>query len=497
MLRRIFVVGGTGAVGALTLAIVQIRVGTLFGAGGELDAFFVGAALPSVLLAISAGAISYLVVPRLPVDDLAVASRAAGRLATTAAIAGLGLTGLLLLAAPLIVALVAPGLDSAISEEAAAVMRIYSLSIPATAAAFVISALGHNAHRGYTAGLSTALYGLVWTALLFTPPFTDSVRDVAYAGLIATGAQLLSAYAFSAPRGFHPRPSFSGLSLPGRAALTAAGAVLGATILGRLALLLDPLFGSLLDEGAVSQLSYAMRIVLLAVFAAGQGAAFSLMVVSRQDRVGTSAELRVGIVAPALLALAAAAIFLIAGPALAELLLAHGEFAAADAREVGELLRLYGPAVVVMTMIWAFEALLYSAHRAGEVLRAAAIGLAALTVASGIGVALIGIEGRPIGVLVGYLAQLAYLAPRLMSDGRLAGLRSGRSLGMLAAALAVQIAVGAIAYGIFDALIGTAAAAIATTLAAAGATVAFMVAYERRALAESALPPGGAGPTAA
>ena len=497
MLRRILVVGGTGAIGALTLAIVQIRVGTLFGAGGELDAFFVGAALPSVLLAISAGAVSYLVVPRLPVDDLAAASRVTGRLATAAAIAGLGLTALLLVAAPLIVALVAPGLDSATAEEAAAVLRIYSLSIPATAAAFVISALGHNAHRGYTAGLSTALYGLVWTALLFTPPFTDNVRDVAFAGLIATGVQLLSAYVLSAPRGFHPRPRFAGITLPGRRALTAVAVVLGATILGRLALLLDPLFGSLLDEGAVSQLSYAMRIVLLAVFAAGQGAAFSLMVVSRQDRVGTAAELRVGIIAPALLALAAAAIFLIAGPALTELLLAHGEFAAADARDVGELLRIYGPAIVVMTMIWAFEALLYSSHRAGDVLRAAAIGLAVMAAASGIGVALIGIEGRPIGVLVGYLAQLAYLVPRLASDSRIAGLRSRRTLGLLATALVVQLAVGAIAYGAFDALIGSAAGAIAATLVAATATVAFMVGYERRTLAESGPAVTDAGPTTA
>lgn len=497
MLRRILVVGGTGAIGALTLAIVQIRVGTLFGAGGELDAFFVGAAFPSVLLAISAGAISYLVVPRLPVGDLAAASRMTGRLATSAAIAGLGLTALLAAAAAPIVTLVGPGLDPATADEAAAMLRIYSLSIPATMAAFVISALGHNADRGYTAGLSTALYGFVWTALLFTSPFTESIRDVALAGVVATGVQLLSAYALSAPRGYRPRPSFAGLSMPGRRALTAVGAVLGATILGRLALLLDPLFGSLLEEGAVSQLSYAMRIVLLAVFAAGQGAAFSLMVVARQDRVGTAAELRIGIVAPAMLALAAASIFLIAGPALAELLLAHGEFDAADAREVGELLRIYGPAVVVMTMIWALEALLYGSHRAAEVLRAAAIGLAVMTLASGAAVALIGIEGRPVGVLVGYLAQLAYLVPRLRSDRRIAGLRSRRTLGLLVGALAVQLVVGAAAYGLVDSLIGAAAAAIATTLAAAGATIAFMVSYERRALAEPDRAPADQGPAAA
>ena len=493
MLRRILLVGGSGAIGALSLAIVQIRVGTLFGAGAELDAFFVGAALPSVLLAISAGAISYVVVPRLPVDDLRAASQTVGRLATAAALAAAALTGLLLIAAPVVVDLLAPGLDAATSEKAASVLRVYSLSIPATAATFVISALGHNAHRGYAAGLSTALYGLVWTALLFVDPFTDNARDVAFAGLVATGVQLASAYLLCAPGGFRPRPTLRGIARPGRHAVVAAGAVLGATVVGRAALLLDPLFGSLLDAGAVAQLSYAMRIVLLAVFAAGQGAAFSLMVVSRQDAERTGAELRVGIIAPALLALAAAAIFLIAGPPLAELLLAHGEFSASDAQQVGELLRIYGPAVVVMTMIWAFEALLYSSHRGREVLTAALIGLAVMAAASGVGVAAIGIEGRPIGVLAGYTAQLAYLLPRLAADGRIAALRSRGTILLLAGALTVQIASGTLAFAAAEALLGDLPAAVAATLAAGTATVALLVAYERRALAEEPRPPAGSG----
>ena len=69
MFRRIVLIGGAGVLGAAALAIVQIRVGSLFGVSGELDAFFVGAALPSVLLAIGAAAISSLVVPRLPRGD--------------------------------------------------------------------------------------------------------------------------------------------------------------------------------------------------------------------------------------------------------------------------------------------------------------------------------------------------------------------------------------------------------------------------------------------
>ena len=69
MLRRIILIGGAGIIGAASLALVQIRVGSLYGVSGELDAFFIGAAIPSVLLAIGAAAISSLVVPRMPTGD--------------------------------------------------------------------------------------------------------------------------------------------------------------------------------------------------------------------------------------------------------------------------------------------------------------------------------------------------------------------------------------------------------------------------------------------
>ena len=488
MLKRIFLVGGSGAIGALALAVVQIRTGALFGAGPELDAFFVGAALPSVLLAISAGAISYVVVPRLPVDDPAAASAAAGRLAGGALLAGLILTAILLLAAPLVVDIVAPGLDSATTDRAALVLRIYSLSIAPTAAAYAISSLGHNLHRGYAAGLSTALYGFVWTALLFVPAFTGDPNDVALAGLIATSVQLVSAWALAAPRGLRPHLTLRGVTRPTRLAVGAAAVVLGATALGRLALLLDPLFGSLLDQGAVSQLTFATRILLLAVFAAGQGAAFSLMVVSRQEHERSGAEVRVGLIASAMLALAAASIFVVAGPALAELLLARGEFSSADASQVGGLLRIYGPAVVVMTLIWASEALLYASHRGRAVLRATAIGLAMNAGASALLVAAIGIDGRPLGVLVGYAAQLLVLSPLVLADPRTAGLRSHRTLLLLGQALAVQFVAAGLSFIVLDRLAGSDVAAVGALIVAGALTLPLLLGYERRALAATDAP---------
>lgn len=480
MLRRILLIGGSSALGALALAVVQIRVGSLFGAGSELDAFFVGAAIPSVLLAISAGAIANLVVPRLPSG--AEALTAARRYAAIAGILSSLVAALIAVAAPLIVRVLAPGLDAATAHTATETLRIYSISIPPTSVAFVFTAYGFASGRLYAAGASTALYGATWTALLFVGPFTESVTGVAWAGVLATGVQLLSAFVLVSAPGARPWPVTRRVRVS-RVALAAAGAVLGATIVGRAVLLLDPLFGSLLAEGSVSQLSFATRITLLAVFVSGQGAAFSLLIVTRERSAGSDDEARVGIVAPLLLSIAAAAFFVIAGPGIGQLLLARGQFSPGDAREVGELLRLYAPAVIVMTLIWAMEALLFSAKQGRAVLERALAGLLANLLASAALVALLDRDGRPLGVLVGFSVQLAGLLWVLRDDERVAVLRAPRTLRVAAALLLSATAVTSLVYFVALAVVPDGVAVVLAALVLGAVTLLFVYGYERRELA--------------
>lgn len=444
MLRRIVTIGGAGVVGAASLALVQIRVGSVFGVSGELDAFFIGAALPSVLLAIGAAAISSLVVPRLPIGDPSATARAAGRMASRAALITLPLTALVIAAAPLIVRLVGPGLDPPVADQAAEVLRIYSLSIPGTAIAFVFSSYGFASGRVWTSGISTGLYALSWLGLLFVPAFVVDVQSAALAGLIATGVQVGSAYllsSFGVPR---PRPTFSKLGIA-RKGLLAIGAVLGATIVARAGLLLDPVFGSLLPQGSVSQLSYATRIVALAVLVCGQGAAFSLLIVGREPSdVRAAEDSRVGLIAPVLFSTSAAVVLIVAGPQLSELILARGELSVADAREIGRLLQIAAISVVPFALVWALEALLYAELRTTEVLTRAAAGLLANAAASGALVLAFGIEGRPLGVLVGVTLQLGLLLALFWSDVRLASLRRRRTIRVLGlhAATVIALSVG-------------------------------------------------------
>lgn len=486
MLRRIVVIGSSGALGALALALVQIRVGALFGAGSELDAFFVGAALPSVLLAISAGAIANLVVPRLPAGVAALP--VAGRYAALSALLGLLIAALVAVGAPLIVRIIAPGLDGPTADTATAVLRIYSISVPPTVLALVFTAYGFAIGRPYAAGLSTAVYGVVWTGLLFVEPFSNSVRGAVWAGVLATGLQLVVAFLLGSSRGARPWPVARDLRLS-RVGVQAAGAVLGATIIGRVALLLDPLYGSLLGEGSLSQLSFATRITLLAVFMCGQGAALSLLVVTRDRTAHADSEARIGLIAPLLMSIAAAMYLLFAGPGLAELLLARGSFSSRDAHDVGELLRLYSPVVIVMTTTWTVQAVLFAAKEGRIVLGRATIGLLVNVIASGMLVALLGIAGRPLGVLAGLSVQLATLLWLMRDDERIAELGSRHTLraagGVAVGALLAMVVV----YEGGRSLVAEGFAVVAAAAVVGFATFQVLRRYERDALARDALFP--------
>lgn len=474
MLRRIFIVGGSGALAAVALGIVQIRVGSIFGTGPELDAFFVGAALPAVLLAVSAGAIFSIVIPRLP--DGPGAAAAAGRFAALAALAGSLVAAAVALIATPIVHIIAPGLDESASREAVAVLRIYAITIPPTSVAFVFSGYAYSIDRSYVAGASNTLYGLTWFALLFIPTFTDNVQGITVAGVLATIVQVVSAFVLASPRGAEPWPTARKLRIS-RASIMGAATVLGATLVGRLTLLLDPLFGSMLPPGSISQLTYASRIMLLAVFVSGQGAAFSLLVVGRRRDDRADADVRIGVVVPLLLSLGAAVVFAICGPGIAQMLLARGELTIADAQQIGDLMQIYAPSICAITVIWALEAVLYASKRASEVLIRVLAGLLVNAVASAAFVALLGEAGRPVGVFIGVSTQLILLLVLLSDDVRVGVLHEPRTRRYGVWLLIATSAVTAAVYLLGSELISASAAGVVATLAAASVTLTFVIHY--------------------
>ena len=63
--------------------------------------------------------------------------------------------------------------------------------------------------------------------------------------------------------------------------------------------------------------------------------------------------------------------------------------------------------MIPFTLVWSLEALLYADLRTGAVLRRALAGLIVNAAASVALVIALGIEGRPLGVFVGVVVQLA------------------------------------------------------------------------------------------
>ena len=359
--------------------------------------------------------------------------------------------------------------------------------------AFVYYAYGYAGGRVATAGLTTAVYATTWFGLLFVPAFTGSVEAVTVAGLAATAVQLGTAFAIASYRRPRPWPT----PRPGRAsrlALLGVASVLGAVIVTRSGLLLDPLFGSLLSEGAVSELSFAARIAVLAMFVAGQGASYSILIVGgRRGVAGAESDLRIGIVASLMLATAAAATLAVAGPDLAELIFARGELTSESAREVGELLRLWAPAVIVTILVSPFEMLLYADKQPNPVLTRALAGLAVNAAASIPLVLLLGTAGRPLAVLAGVSVQLGLLLHLMRGDERIAVLGERTTWLVLLAQTALTLFTAAGLLVAFSRVLSGGAAAILAALGAGTVTLLAMRAYQRSELRAASAPGSAVG----
>jgi hypothetical protein len=122
MLRRILIIASGGAVGAAMLALVSVRVGTIFGVGAQLDAYFVAVSLPSLLLSLSSSIVVAVLVPRLSALEAVIARRRAGEWALLAFLLATLLAGLITLGSHFIVTALAPGLSTRSADLASRVL---------------------------------------------------------------------------------------------------------------------------------------------------------------------------------------------------------------------------------------------------------------------------------------------------------------------------------------------------------------------------------------
>ncbi len=248
----------------------DVLIARLFGAGVATDAFFVAFRIPNLLRRLFAeGAFSQAFVPVLSEYRTrrgdSETKLLVDRTATLLTLALLAATALGVAAAPVIIYLSAPGFAAtpAKFDLTVAMLRITFPYILFISLVSLAGGILNTWSRFAIPALTPAFLNLsfIFGALFFAPYFDPPVMVLAWAVFVGGALQL----AFQIPAlvriGMLPRPRVS-FSDPGvRRILVLMGpAVLGVSV-GQISLLINTIFASFLENGSVSWLYYADRLM--------------------------------------------------------------------------------------------------------------------------------------------------------------------------------------------------------------------------------------------
>ncbi|WP_296897869.1 murein biosynthesis integral membrane protein MurJ [Thiohalocapsa sp.] len=286
-------VGGNTLLSRVLGFVRDLLIARLFGADAATDAFFVAFKVPNLLRRLFAeGAFATAMVPvlqqyreaRSAADLKDFVDRAAGSLALVLFL----LTGVGVLAAPLVVLAFAPGF-AAEAETHALAADMLRLTLPylffVGLTAFAGAMLNTYERFGVPAFTPVLLnLVLIACALWLAPRLDEPVMALAWGVLLAGLVQLAFQLPFLARLGLLPRPRL-GFQHPG---VRRIGRVMGPALFGvsvaQLALLIDTLLASFLATGSISWLYYSDRLV---EFPLGiLGAALGIVILPRLSRCG-------------------------------------------------------------------------------------------------------------------------------------------------------------------------------------------------------------------
>ncbi|QGU33581.1 murein biosynthesis integral membrane protein MurJ [Thermochromatium tepidum] len=264
---------GGGTLSSRMLGFVRdLTIARVFGADAASDAFFVAFKIPNFARRLFAeGALSMALVPVLNEhrqrQGLPALKSFVDDLTGTLAAALLLITGLGILAAPLLILVFAPGFG-ADTDQLALATTLLRLTLPyvffVTLTALAAAVLNTYERFGVPA-FTPALLNIVliscalWLAPLLEMPILALAWGVLVAGLV----QLVFQLPFLAQIGLLPRPRFKprdpGVILVFR---RLGPGVLGVSV-GQISLLLDTLLASVLVTGSISWLYYSDRLMEL------------------------------------------------------------------------------------------------------------------------------------------------------------------------------------------------------------------------------------------
>lgn len=338
----------------------DVVIAAVFGAGGELDGYFVALGLMNVALGLLAGAMSKAAVPVLSRQYAAEdgsrrnrrRSSATMSVAISATVIGLGVATLVMqLFAAEIVGVLAPGFGPAEAESAEQLTRIVLIATVLVAGTNLLAAAAQSRRTFFWSAIQGVPFNLsmIVAAAVFGPQY--GVTALAWGFVVGSAARLLAQLPPLRRIGIRIRPSLR-LSDPDfRAMLRLIPPLLLGSAIGNVNTLVDRAVGSTIGDGVISSLSYAWRLVgladtvliaslLVALYPALSTAAGDTAELRRLVDRGLSAT--VVVLVPICVGTAVAA-----GPVV-ETVFQRGEFTADDASQTATALLWYAPAVLAL-----------------------------------------------------------------------------------------------------------------------------------------------------
>jgi murein biosynthesis integral membrane protein MurJ len=413
MLTTAFNLGGS-VLGLLR----DLLLAKLFGASGGTDAFLVAWTVPETAapLLIEDG-MSYLMVP---VFSKAARTRRGTRYAVDSTwlplTVVLGAASLLsILAAPLIVSVLAPGLADptlAVTCTRLAGLTILFFGLTGYAAA------GLRSHHVFGSPAAIYLAYNVGILLVMIDGHARFGVAAAAAGL-SVGAGLM--VLIQTPQFFRVlgRP---GKPVPGTGLLTlgAVGPIVAFAIARQAQVFIERYYGSQLDAGTISLLNYSQKVSQVPMSLAVMITAVSFPTLSRavqsgqldlaRQRIRRDLTVAVGMVA------LSTAIMIIASPLIIQILFQHGEFTAKDTAATASIMRVYVLGLVGQTVVGVVGRLYFSRRPSWFPSIAMCFGLVATAVISRMFLHSLGANAIALGNAVGISLTAAIM---LVGAGRM------------------------------------------------------------------------------
>lgn len=371
LLRSFSIVGGVAALGLCVGLSREILYGRSFGTGIELDAFLVAILAPTLVADILSQAVAAALLPVL-LETREKEGREASFVLVSSVLTIVTLLALiactaLFFLAPLMVGLVAPGLNAGERALASSLLRWVLPAGLLWSTSGILRAVHQADGRTTIAALQSPVTGGV--LVLFLIFFTSNVGILAAAwGTVAGHLAFVLVLLLAMRKEVHGLRPCLRWTPAARKVLLLAGPLVAGMAVANVRLLVDRFFGSALAAGTISALHYARRIEGMAHIVLGLSVSTVLYPFlarrhSVRDDKGFSTAVERSLIGLTTLLAPLVVVFLCLGEPLVRLLLLRGRFGEESVQRTAQILLFLSLGTIPFALNHVLNHAFYARHR--------------------------------------------------------------------------------------------------------------------------------------